>query len=363
MGGLPYHVLLAIRRNPLSKIRTALYFLIIKFETDFSMQALVLTTNFRNFDNWEPLFQTIIKESGSCEILSLPFRGDPSVVRMQEIESRYSVRYRQELSGLDESAITNEQLSEILQFCCTDEIDVLFLCDVQSYPSRSVLGILETFQKRPKVIGLQHGLFQSWWLINNNFCIDHLFLFGDRHLQMLAPTFRSRASVVGLPKLDRLQNYIAMPGDYIAYLDQNVIDLATLENSFSKLKEITALPVRIREHPQYPVSKDFTQHHSDSDILEFLAQSCWVITPHSTGGIEALYLNKPLVLLPNAGLTAWAGYPGIAWQLDAQAIFAAKDRLTIYSNDVSQFLDDVVGGIRFDHTKRALEALTNYLHK
>ena len=74
------------------------------------------------------------------------------------------------------------------------------------------------------------------------------------------------------------------------------------------------------------------------------------ITTHSTAAIEALYLGKPVVLLPNHGLSAFHKYPAVAQDFTGEAIEAALGQFHALPGRVEEFLTDAVGGRRFDHT-------------
>lgn len=329
------------------------------------MRALVLTTNYRNVDNWLGLFQRINETGGWCGLVALPWTGDPSHAALDAVP--LPLHRRQPIDRLSAEGFPQEALGQFLDEICTPDIDVLFLCDMQSYPSNAVHGLLSTRASRPIVIGLQHGLFQSWWLYNRNFCADRLLCFGERHRRELLPPLRDRTVAVGLPKLDRLERVGTAGGGYILYLAQKIPEPALLLPLMRELEAATGLPVIVRNHPQYP---DWVDHKPSLPLPTFngrapqaltydeqLANADWIATPHSTGGLEALYLHKPVVLVPNAGLTAWTSHPGIAWNFSVDEVLAAYRRSVTEPSQISGFLDDVVGGLRFDHAERALSAV------
>ncbi len=331
-----------------------------------AMHALVFSTNYRNVDNWMPLFERIQQGGGRCEGLWLPWRGDPSVARMEELT--LPVRHSQAIERLDEQGIGREALERLLDATVTAEIDVVFLTDMQSYPSSAVHGLLQRRGRPPKVIGLQHGLFQSWWVYNRNYCADELLVFGARHVRELADSLRARAHPVGLPKLDALNNVPTSDGGYILYLAQGVPEPAHVERLLLELASATGLRIVVRNHPQYPMLLGREQSSGEPQLdgrpvreatyIEQLAHASWVLTPHSTGGIEALHLGKPVVLLPNHGLTAWAGYPGVAISFSTEAVLAALDRARTQPLEVELFLEDAFGGLRFDAAVRAADTVT-----
>jgi len=329
------------------------------------MRAIVISTNFRNTDNWMSLFTRLISEGGVCEAVYLSWAGDPSVKRMDELS--LPIRYQEDIPTLGRDGLALPQLRALLDRVVDETIDVVFLCDMQSYPSAAIFGILCERSRRPMVIGLQHGLFQSWWLYNQSFCADHLLCFGERHRTELLPSLRGRARPVGLPKLDALKAIESQEHGYILYLAQRVPEAAPVVQLLGEVEQVTGLPVVVRNHPQYthliehrsslPVPMVKGRLAPEQSYLDLLANANWVMTPHSTAGLEALYLHKPVVLLPNHGLTAWGGYPGVATDMSVGAVLAALDRARTRHPEIAMFLDDVLGGRRFDHTQRAVQAL------
>lgn len=333
------------------------------------MRAVVISTNFRNVDNWLPMFERLQALGHDCEAFWLPWLGDASAERIREIQ--LPVRHHHPIDRLDLEGLTLEDLRQLLDEVVTAEVDTVFLCDVQSYPSSAIYGFLRKRSKAPKVIGLQHGLFQSWWLYNANALADVFLCFGERHVRELLPSLRRRAHAVGLPKLDRLLGRAQSGGGYILYLAQRVPEAEHVVRLLAQLEDATGLPVVVRDHPQYPslVSSQRTgsAHLPASasieatDYTQQLACAAWVLTPHSTGGLEALLLSKPVVLLPNHGLTAWAGYPGVATDLSVGAVMAALDRARNCTAEIELFLEDVIGGRRFDSADRAACAVLRTL--
>ncbi|MFT3809591.1 MAG: hypothetical protein QM698_06695 [Micropepsaceae bacterium] len=329
------------------------------------MRALVLTTNYRNVDNWLGLFQRINETDGWCGLASLPWTGDPSHADLDAVP--LPLHRRQPIDRLSPDGISEDALGRFLDEICTPDIDVLFLCDMQAYPSNAVHRLLRARASRPMVIGLQHGLFQSWWVYNRNFCADHLLCFGERHRRELLPALRESTVAVGLPKLDRLARVKTADGGYILYLAQKIPESSLLLPLLRGIEAATGLPVVVRNHPQYP---DWVDHKPSLPLPSVdgrelrsltyedqLANADWVMTPHSTGGLEALYMRKPVVLVPNAGLTAWASHPGIAWNFSVEEALAACRRADTEHSQIAGFLDDAIGGLRFDHTERALNAV------
>lgn len=333
------------------------------------MHAIVMSTNYRNADNWMPLFRQLQLQGHRVEALWLPWAGDASAGRMSDLG--LVSRVSQPIDRLDPQGLTPSELQALLERAVTPDVDVMFLCDMQSYPSHAVHGLLAQRARPPRVIGLQHGLFQSWWLYNQNFCADELLCFGARHARELLPAYRECCHAVGLPKLDMLQGLPTAEGGYILYLAQRVPEADAVTRLLQELQKEAGVPVVVRNHPQYPDLLPLATPASEL-VVEGVAVSAlpyqrqlalanWVITPHSTGGIEALYLGKAVVLLPNHGLTAWAGYPGVATDFSVAAVLAAMQRAQQCRHEVDIFLGDAFGGLRFDSAERAAAAVSRLL--
>ena len=327
------------------------------------IRALALSTNFRNADNWLPLFQRIRAEGGVCEWLALPWLGDPSMQRMAELEAALPMRLRQPIQQLTPDGLSEAALADLLDKACGEDINVVFLCDMQSYPSNAVHRLLQQqrqHRQRPAVVGLQHGLFQSWWIYNHNFCADHLLAMGDRHVQELDPPLRGRVTPVGLPKLDRLERVPTHDGGYIAFIAQRFLPLTALEAPLAELSAHVGLPIRSWDHPQYPTADSNRPPAPGAEgdpYIRFLAGASWVISGYSTGALEALFLRKDVVLLPSFGLTAWSGFPGVARDASLGEVMSAFWRRHGFPNAMDSFLRETCGGLCFDSTDRAWRAL------
>ncbi len=334
------------------------------------MKTIVFSTNYRNTENWIPLFKRINSKGGCCEAIYLPWIGDVSASQIHQLS--LPIRHLEEIHSLDYSGISPQALDILLKKTIDDQIDIIFLCDMQTYPSTAIYKTLSNKKKNPLVIGLQHGLFQSWWVYNQNFGADYFLCFGERHRQELLPPLRDKTIPVGLPKLDLLSAKETTDNGYILYLAQRVPKSADVSNLLRELEQKTQLPILVRNHPQYPKFVDHVPQlplptikglpATEATLIDQIAGASWVMTPHSTGGLEALQMQKPLVLIPNHGLTAWAGYPGIATDLTAIAVLEALYRAKTRKPEIEMFLDSALGGLRFDHTERAIQTVERLFH-
>ena len=328
------------------------------------MNCIILSTNIRNVENWLPLFRLLLDEGHLISVCWLPWLGDPTNDRISSIP--LLARYLRPITDLDKRGIGVDDLNFILSETVTLDVDIVFLCDMQSYPSNEVHRLLKKRKRSPIVIGLQHGLFQSWWSYNEQFGADHLLCFGDAHIRELDFALRPRAHAVGLPKLDNLVNIPTSDEGFILYLAQRLPNPTHVGPLLEDLVRKSGRKMVIHSHPQYP--RLFGPRFSVASVVEVVSQSSdeylklvacasWVLTPHSTGGLEALLLGKPLVLIPNHGLTAWAGYPGVAFDLTADEVISALARVESCQSEVNLFLVDKLGGLRFDSARRARDVI------
>lgn len=332
------------------------------------MNIIAFTTNFRNFDNYADAMRIVEERGGTCEIIALPWTGDPSHVRFSECG--FKVRLMQPIAELSEKGIPIESLRKIARMVTDLNPDFFLVCDMQSYPSREMHRLLQEAGYRGKCIGLQHGLFQIWNLYNRNFCADYLFCFGQRHVDRLLPKYRSRAFAVGLPKLDRLKNVPTTRSGYITFLPQRSPEPEVIDPALAAYEAAVKTPIVIHDHPQYPskyrhkprIALPAVLNNRDQwGLIDYVRHANMVITLHSTAAIEALYLGKPVVLLPNAGLAAFENYPGISEGFSPRAIHDAAGKLVREVENIRIFLEDAVGGLRFDHSERVVEALRSLL--
>ncbi len=328
------------------------------------MHIVAFTTNYRNLDNYADALRLVELRGGRCEVIALPWSGDPSSSRFDTCG--FPGRLIRPIPELSEAGISRSELKELAHDVVQAAPDIFLICDMQSYPSNQMFGLLRDAGFRGKCVGLQHGLFQVWSCYNSNFAADYLFCFGEAHVERIAPVYRHRAFALGLPKLDRLRGVETTRSGYIAFLPQRAPEPEIIDPVLGLYERAVKMPVIVHDHPQYP-----SKHcHRPSlplppvlgqtegwSVIDYLRHANLVLTLHSTAAIEALYLGKPVVLLPNAGLAAFDGYPGISEGFLPAAINHAFRNFVNGQAQVRQFLNRVVGGRHFNHAERVYEAL------
>jgi len=328
------------------------------------MHLIAFATNFRNFDNYADAFRLVRERGGECELVALPWTGDPSHERLAH--TGFPLRLHRPISALSEDGISLQDLEEIVRGIVAAAPDFVMLCDMQSYPSNRVHGLLKKHGFRGRCIGLQHGLFQLWNLYNDNFCADYLFCFGRRHVEQIHPGNRAKAFAVGLPKMDRLAKAEVKSGGYILFLPQRSPEAVILDPALAVYEQAMQIPVVVHDHPQYPSLcrhrsalplPEVLRNTTGWSVIDYIRHAEMVITLHSTAALEAMYLGKPVVLLPNAGLGAFENYPGISEGFSPQAINVALQNVMRPNHHTQAWLDHVMGGWRHDHAERVYAKL------
>ena len=133
-----------------------------------------------------------------------------------------------------------------------------------------------------------------------------------------------------------------------------------------------SLPVvrLIRPHPAAPdafaAAGDLAGRglHVDdpaSDPIDALRCCNGFLSTHSSAALEALLLGKTAVLFPSFGLTSFPGYPHVASAFTAAAYAVASGRYERRRSALEAFLDDTIGGRRFDHAARSLRVVNELL--
>jgi|GEM_PF-627822 Predicted O-methyltransferase len=335
------------------------------------MYIIAFTTNFRLLDNYSDALRLVSQRGGRVEVIAMPWLGDPS---SDDVPAGcdFPVRFRRPFLDFGEEAVARPALLKIAEEITRADPDFVLLCNMQSYPSSALYSALKEAGFRGKVVGLQHGLHQLWNEYNSNFCADYVFCFGKRHVERLDPGLRSRAFAVGLPKLDRLRNLPTTNGGYVLFLPQGTPEPEILNPLLTAYEKVFGMPVVIHDHPRFPRKYRHTSRFplppvlSDSKgwtVIDYIKHANLAITLHSTAAIEALYLGKEVLILPNAGMEAFQNYPGIVDGFLPAAMRDAVIQSRRKRGDVTKFLNEVIGGIRFDHAERVYIALFALMHQ
>lgn len=329
------------------------------------MHVVAFVTNFRLLDNYSDALRLVERHGGRCEIVAFPWTGDPSSA-LVPAGCEFPIRLQRPFTAFDEPSVSRDALLAIAREIVEADPDFVLICNVQSHPSNAMHGLLKECGYRGKVIGLQHGLHQLWNLYNTHFCADYMFCFGRRHVERLHPRHRDRAFAVGLPKLDRLRGLSTTAGGYVLFLPQGSPEPELLNPLLGIYEKFFQLPVVIHNHPRFP--SKYTHKPAlplpavlnDTrgwSVIDYIRHANLAISLHSITAIEALYLKKTVLLLPNAGIGAFENYPGVCEGFLPQALNDALRQLTQNPAFVDLFVDEVIGGVHFNHAERVYSTL------
>ena len=345
------------------------------------MKVLVIGFNFRNIDNFSPVLDKVIKNGGDVKLIVFPYLADPSYKKIQEFKHQKIIE--RPISCLSEASMCFKELFLILNNSFHSYLpDVIFIDDIRAYPSSSVLKALKQaffcknikaalkrneFKKRPPVIVFQHGLFQEWDNYNKNFACDYLFTYGDEHRAKIKPKYRNRVFSSGLPKLDRLKEIKTEDHNYILFIAQNDPEGKHLKQGLENLSTKTGKPVLIKPHPQHKYyysgiqSENVRFIEEETNILGLIAKSSFVITTGSTSGIEALLLNKKLVVLPSLNSSAYDKELFVTNDYTADEMLRVLNEQDYKNDKINDFIINAIKTKDFNSADITYENIVNIL--
>jgi len=240
-----------------------------------------------------------------------------------------------------------------------EDPDIVFHCDARTDESRAFTALLRKKKFRGSILAAQINVAErAPWELNG----DRLLCFGRRQLSRMPQERRVSAYAAGLPKLDRLQNIRTMAEGYAVFLGSRSPEPPVIHAALAAFEKNCGLPVAVLNDPDSPVrynspSGVTAQRMRGRTAIELIAGCNLVIGTDSNGVLDALYLRKPVVLLPNAGLAAFDGYPGISEGFAPPAVKEALTRLRQHGKGVEACLEELVGGVRYNHAQTTVETL------
>ena len=241
--------------------------------------------------------------------------------------------------------------------------DIVFLCDERHPLSARFCGLLSERRWQGLVVGAQADFAT---LPTGKLNADRLLCFGERQEARLKDRLGQSAHVAGLPRLDRLRGVTPGRGGYAVFIAHDGPEAPIITATLAAFEKSFNLPVATLENPGSPGA---VRHQSSKPLpfgvssgpIQLLRNAEVVLATCSPRILDALYLRKPVVLLPNAGLTAFDGYPGISRGFTPPAIEAALRVVLANPSEVTQYLREVIGGIRFDHAESVCAVLERLL--
>ncbi len=328
------------------------------------MRIALFATSLQLADNLLPVLELNIARGGESYLLLMPWTGYPAHSGFNP--SNVPVLAKQPISSLSEQGVSVDRFESFIEEYLPADIDVIFLAHGHSYPSRILRRTLQRLGRRTTVSIMQHGIYQDWAARSEEASFDYYFCFGERDRYQFSPDLRPRVIPVGFPRLDLMRKTRARAGRYILYVGQDVPEPWIVSEVLEQCRQYFDRPVVVRPHPRFAETYARLPNEVealpegvavDGPLIPLIANADFIITAHSTAVIEALYLQKPAILIPNHGLTCFSQYPAIAKDFSAVAISEALSAFNANPERVQRFLEDAVGGIRYDHSERCRQAL------
>lgn len=322
------------------------------------MHAIAISTNEACLENYLDAFRLISAQGGRFTLVCWQIGGasvPAAALALAESERR--------IVTVDGAASQASRLPEIARWIVAQDPDVLFLCETESSVAKTLGYLMYELKFRGIVVGGQSQLSP---VRSPELGASRLLCFGAQQLRRMHPQHQMSAYAVGLPRLDRLKDLPVSRSGYILFLAHGELDAPVVNAALSAYERHTRRPVVLcdeeggtgrygfRSSLPVPAVAAVTGRNR----LQHLIQHCdMVLGTDSIRLLDALYLGKPVVLLPNAGLGGLDHYPGIAAGFAPAAIEAALRRLDRERDALALFLEDVVGGMRHDHAERVCTAL------
>ena len=332
------------------------------------MRLVLFATSLQLADNFLPVLELHVARGGDGSLLLMPWTGYPPFADFNP--SHVPVLAETPISGLSPADVTPAAFETFIEEHLSADVDLVVLAHGHSYPSNILRRTLQKLGRRTAVAVMQHGIYQDWAARRDETTYDYYFCFGARERYQFPAAMRSRIVPVGLPRLDRMRATPSAAGKYILYVGQDVPEPWIVAPLLAECRTHFKRPVVVRPHPRFAAIYDELPNdlHAvpddvdiDGPLVPLIAHADFIITAHSTAVIEALYLQKPAVLVPNHGLTCFAQYPALAKEFTAAAVDDALQSARSKPEQIERFLNAAIGGIHYDHSERCLEAVTELL--
>lgn len=234
---------------------------------------------------------------------------------------------------------------------------LIFLLDVQNFPSSIYYWKLKRRGIKAKIIGFQHGLVQRW---TQNFLqpiCDIYFAFGERSFSFL-PKYREKSVILtGMPRLNNIQNN-NLKSEYILFIAQDPKYTSEIEKMLNDLSQQLDLPVLVRDHPQFPgaYKVDRPWQIKANNATEEIASAKIVLTMHSTLVLDSIKMKKTTFVLSEE----LNDYPYYVQNLNASDILLA---LANYDETkASEWLDKAVSSRSIENTVELIKKIAAGIH-
>ena len=319
------------------------------------MKAIVLASSLRTAGNFMPVLESMRARGDELELAWVPLGG---AVGEDPASLGFSSSHVSGARTRADSFAYWQGIEDRLR----QPLDLVLMDDMIHWPAQEMTALVRRQQRAPALVAFQHGLYQAWNRMNQEFLADYFLCFGRRHVHNFDPCHWPRVLPTGLAKLDRLEPQRSGSGGYILYVAQSAPDPSIIAPMLADLQQKTGLPVHIRPHPGHAarysaLESQFVFVAAAEDIVGQIARADWILTTHSSAVLEAMRMGVPAVLLPSFGLTDFGLFPGIAVDFLAEKVLSA---LNVHRNDAAgrqRFLAEHCGGMRRDSSARTLDAI------
>ncbi len=236
---------------------------------------------------------------------------------------------------------------------------VILQCDVRDPFTAGLTQKLREVGYRGVIVGGQGGLADPRPEV---LAVDRLLCFGARQVARLRAEHQVSAQAAGLPALDRWRDAAVSRRGYGVFLAHGTPEAPIIDAALAAFEGAIRMPIVVCGHPDFP---GLYRHQPRTpggrlpggSADDLLAHCDFVLATDATAIADAWYLDKPVVLLPNAGLAVFDRYPGIAEGFGPAALLAALRRVMQEPGCAQPWLEELVGGRRYDHAGQVCAAL------
>jgi hypothetical protein len=272
------------------------------------MASIVFTAiNARSLANWSPVLRELGRRGHEMRSLLFPHRGDPDSDGLDDAVawcgSAGVFPLRDSLWGAPR-ATWSEVVARAIETLERLAPDAVVMTTCHAGPEHEIPGAWSGQGRRPLFIGCQHGFVQNWEGYWDDFCFDHLLVFG-RMFQELAPArVAGRVHVAGLAKLDAIaaRPRPAFPDDRrpILFAGQRACT-EELVGLLRDLADATSREVFVRPHPEHRdafLDAGLPSLDPCEPLPARIDRCSLVVTTGSTVVLEAVAAGAPVVVLP-----------------------------------------------------------------
>lgn len=266
------------------------------------MRVIMTSFNYRSLANWLPLADEIRRRDGVCDFALFPRESDPDHRGLLKLKSHvvFSESIDEDFKFIRINE--NNALSEVAKI--SGSYDAILMTSCILGPELKIRAAIGGKNKRPSVVGLQHGFFQLWDAYEkNSHCFDLFGVFGKDFVNKFSERFRHQVIPLALPKLDLIQQRQQEKKNRVLFILQSWVALEAVESIVKGMGE-NGYDVQLRSHPEHRMI--YEDLHSrgvrfsdpeiplQNQILDF----DYVITSGSTAALEALEARIPTAIIP-----------------------------------------------------------------